>query len=107
MRERDERLRGRFVLIPVILVERPDQSEIDLERRIPRHEIVGLSNTRKVGRQGAVVGRTGDRHDLGDLYFRFTGHETALVLPDVVTQFEGVTHLGLEIIGRPLVQHHA
>ena len=103
-RERNERLRRRAVIVPVGLVRRPDQLQVDRERRIPVDDVGRLGDARVVGCEVGIVGGAGNRDDTGHPHLGFVGRQPPLVGPQVVLDRQRIARHGAEIVGRPLVQ---
>ena len=104
--ERHERLRRGSVVVPVVLVHRPDQAEIHVERRIPVDDVLRVGHPAVLRGEVAVVGRARDRHYVHHAQLGFTRDQAAFVLPEVVLQLQRVARTGVEVGRRPVVEHH-
>ncbi len=84
--ERNERLRRRAVLVPVILIVAAHPAKIDGKRRIPVGQRPGVRDSGIHGREIPIGREPGNRHDRRDAKFRRLRRQPARFFPHVVVE---------------------
>ena len=100
-RQGQEGLRRRPVLLPVLLVLRPDALEVHRERRVPVGQVLRLRDARILGHEVAVGGEPNHGHDARHRQVGGARLEPAFVLPDVVVEGGAVARPSPEVRGGP------
>src|SRR5262249_16773860 len=85
-RERAERFRGSPVLVPVLLVDRPDAAQVKRKRRIPIVQALGLSDPRILRRELLVRRRAFGRDYPCQTELCAVRMQTTVRFPDIVVE---------------------
>jgi hypothetical protein len=105
--EANEGFRSGAVAIPVLLVGRPDASEVEGKRRVPIAEAARFRDAGILGGQVGVGGVSGQRDDALHAELRRPGVQARVGAPHVVFQRGRVAHSRAQFAGSPVVQRDA
>jgi len=106
VREGDERLGGRAVFVPVILVLVANDREVDGERGVPVGEVLGIRDAGIGGDPAGIGGRTVECDDAGDGKPGGRGRQSPVVARHEVDEVDLGAGRDVQVMRGPFVEEY-